>query len=268
MSNSPLRRLTKNARRATLIAVVIVGLLVGMLLFLVRHGKRQREDIDCKNKLRQLAVGALLYEAKHGTLPMGIETGPNGQRLHSWRIQVRSFFDAGHYDYHFDQAWDCESESGDFSVFPESNLAKGSNFVWANPYVCVLDEEDCIKHSQVSYLAVFGEQTAFPINRAVELDEITDGMENTILFVETLNSRTKWTEPMDLDFNTMSMKINDPLKPSVSSRHPGGANVVFVDGATYFVTEKITPAELRALLTIAGGENVTRRDLEKRGVIR
>jgi prepilin-type processing-associated H-X9-DG protein len=46
-----------------------------------------------------------------------------------------------------------------------------------------------------------------------------------------------------------------------SSKHPGGANVGLVDGRTRFARESISPAHLRALVTIAGDEGVTLDEL-------
>ena len=46
------------------------------------------------------------------------------------------------------------------------------------------------------------------------------------------------------------------------------ANVAFADGECFFMTDDITEKELRALLTIAGGEDVTRDDLIERGILK
>ena len=61
---------------------------------------------------------------------------------------------------------------------------------------------------------------------------------------------------------------SDRSKPSISSQHRGGANVVFVDGGVYFLSEEIEPQQLRALITISGGENVGRDRLVNEGLLR
>ncbi len=53
---------------------------------------------------------------------------------------------------------------------------------------------------------------------------------------------------------SMSFQLNDPKRPAISSKHPGGANVVLGDASTRFLRESITPGNLRALITINGGE--------------
>ena len=55
----------------------------------------------------------------------------------------------------------------------------------------------------------------------------------------------------------MSYRVNDPRRPGISSKHPGGANVGFADGSTRFLRESIVPGTLRALFTIAGGEAIS-----------
>ncbi len=66
-----------------------------------------------------------------------------------------------------------------------------------------------------------------------------------------------WTSPQDFDTRTMSFRINDPRRPGISSKHPGGANSVLADGGARFLWDTITPGNLRALFTIAGGEGIT-----------
>jgi prepilin-type processing-associated H-X9-DG protein len=52
----------------------------------------------------------------------------------------------------------------------------------------------------------------------------------------------------------MSLRINDRSASGPSSWHPGGANVVFVDGRCHFLKNTIRPRWLKPLFTIRGGE--------------
>jgi len=123
-------------------------------------------------------------------------------------------------------------------------------------------------NSAIDYSVIVGRETAFPIDRETKLSDITDGIENTILVVEAVGISASWTEPKDLEFDSMSFRINDKNQPGISSHHRHGAYVGFADGSCYFVTDKISESELRALITIAGGESVTRKDLIDRGILR
>ena len=102
----------------------------------------------------------------------------------------------------------------------------------------------------------------------MELDQITDGLENTILVVEVLSGSTFWTEPLDIEFDAMRFRIDDSENGEISGRHRGGVNAVFADGETFFLSNSVSADELRALLTIAGGEDVTRQELLDRGVLK
>lgn len=54
---------------------------------------------------------------------------------------------------------------------------------------------------------------------------------------------------------------------SISSYHPGGALVCFADLEVFLMTPSITEAELKALITIDGGEDTSRENLVSRGVL-
>jgi hypothetical protein len=97
----------------------------------------------------------------------------------------------------------------------------------------------------------------FPGPESVALDQVTDGTSDTILAVEVANVRIPWTKPQDLDLQTMSLQINDRHNPSISSNHPRMANVACADGSCRYISEWMTPIQLRAHATIAGGEKAS-----------
>ncbi len=132
------------------------------------------------------------------------------------------------------------------------------------------DEDfDPSRPRMTNYVAIVGSGTAFPGgDKSVSLEDITDGPENTILLVEIANSDIHWSEPRDLVFDEMSFKINDPAEPSISSPHADGPNVVFVDGRSHRLSESIPPDILRGLITINGGEKISRYDLKQQGFLR
>ena len=119
----------------------------------------------------------------------------------------------------------------------------------------------------MNYAVVVGETTAFPLNRPVKLEEITDGPENTILVIETLSGSSVWTEPLDVEFDDMKFRLNRNDNGELASKHRGGVNVGFADGEVYFLYDTVSEDELKALFTISGGEATTRQDLLDRGVL-
>ncbi len=53
----------------------------------------------------------------------------------------------------------------------------------------------------------------------------------------------------------MAGEINASAGQGISSKHPGGAQVVCADGSAHFVSELLPPEDVRALLTIDEGES-------------
>jgi len=198
-----------------------------------------------------ICLGLLCYEQDHSCLPMASELGPDGRSWHSWKSSIYpNYIVTSRSDYNRLQPWDSATNL---------NVAKAHVSYFCCPAGTKTHNDYCV---------VVGSETAFPPNAKVKLSQIRDGLENTILVVESAGFSTSWTEPKDLMFDTMSFTLNAKAKPSISSNHSNGAYVGFADGASYFLTDQITESELRALLTISGGEDVTRKDLLERGVLR
>jgi prepilin-type processing-associated H-X9-DG protein len=63
-------------------------------------------------------------------------------------------------------------------------------------------------------------------------------------------------EPRDLHITQMATTINPKAGQGISSLHPHGAMAAYVDGHIEKLPENLSPEQLRARLTIAGGEKV------------
>lgn len=106
------------------------------------------------------------------------------------------------------------------------------------------------------YLAVVGPGTLWPALGVCQIDDVIDGLSQTVAVVEVANSGIHWAEPRDLHVTQMSPQVNPTAGMGLSSRHKGGANVLFCDGGVHFIPDKTPPETIRALLTRAGGEDV------------
>ena len=216
--------------------------------------REQARRCSCNNNIRQITLSMHNYEASNKHLPIGIETSPDGSPYRSWRAHILPFLESNPTSYDPNSAWNSK---------PNTRFYDGTFGSWPEVWYCPSDST-----KRVNYAVVVGTETAFPPNQNVKLDEITDGLENTILVVETLSGSDKWTEPRDLQFDSMSFVISKSKNGEIGSRHTGGAYAGFADGEVHFITDAISPEELRTLLTIAGNEPITRQQLIDRGVIR
>jgi hypothetical protein len=103
----------------------------------------------------------------------------------------------------------------------------------------------------------------FPKGKSINLDDVTDGAENTIVLVEAHGLHIHWREPRDLEFSTMSLEINNDSIPSINSTHPGGPVVSFADTSYRQLADTITGADVIALLTRAAGDSPKQAELDK-----
>ncbi len=247
-----------------------LGALLAMAVPAIQQVREAGRRATCKNTIRQLGLGMLNYESAHGHLPIGIEESSKGTPFASWRPLVNPFLESAQQFYDPNFGWDSPQNARLYDGSQVVATDKGGG----NPRKVVLNSCPhwfwrCPSDSkiQTNYVVVVGNETAFPLNRSVALAEVTDGPENTILVVETLSSSSIWTEPRDIQFDSMKFVIDRIANGELASKHPDGVNVCFADGLAYTITDSITPAELRALLTISGGESVTRQDLLDRGIL-
>jgi hypothetical protein len=101
-----------------------------------------------------------------------------------------------------------------------------------------------------------GKTTAWPGRESLDLRSVSDGVESTLSIVEVKNSGIHWMEPRDLDFQTLTLRINPPgTTVGLSSPHHDGCHASCCDGHVVYLPNDTPPATLRAFLTRDGGED-------------
>src|SRR5437868_4622539 len=103
-------------------------------------------------------------------------------------------------------------------------------------------------------MAIIGAETMWPNEKTTKIFDVKDGTSNTILVVEVFNSGVHWMEPRDFHTTQMAPGINPPQGQGISSAHPNGAQVGFVDGSVRWLNNKLPSELLRGLITRDGGE--------------
>jgi hypothetical protein len=226
-------------------------------MFDAREGARSAQ---CISNLKQIGLGLLNYESRYGCFPPAYVADATGKPLYSWRVLLMAELDraegwfggqlAG--GFRFDEPWDSPNNS---------KLHKLTSYtVWH----CPSDPANA-GSNQTNFVAVVGPGTMFPSDgTSRRLAGVTDGPRNTLIVVEVIGAGIHWMEPKELDWRTMSFRLNDRTHPSVSSNHPYGGSgypgphVLTADDMVTNLSHNLRPETLRALLTIAGGERIER----------
>ena len=55
-----------------LVVIAIIGILVALLLPAVQKAREAARRAQCMNRMRQLSLGAMMYESNHRSLPPGV----------------------------------------------------------------------------------------------------------------------------------------------------------------------------------------------------
>lgn len=199
-------------------------------------------------------LGLWNYHDDHGSFPPAYFADETGKPIHSWRVLILPYIEAKplYEKYRFDEPWDGPNNS--------KLHAEIVDF-----YQCPRDPFWHEKQN-TNYVAVVGSETAWPGSKSVTHSDIKDGEENTIMLVEVENSGIHWMEPRDLEFDTMSFHINDPLGNSINGSHRFETGKLFwkrkipcvnaakCDGSVGSFPLSIDETSLKAFLTIDGKE--------------
>ena len=228
-------------------AVCLLGVIVVFVCLLLPavQGPRRGRRSPCKNNLKQIGLALHNYHDKYGSLPPAYIADENGKPMHSWRVLLLPFLDLQslYQKYRFDEPWDGPNNIKLLDEFPDA-------------FRCPNETKKNGRLRTTSYVAVVGDETIWPNQQSTRLEDITsqDGSTYTIAVVEIANSTISWTEPRDLVFDDLKFSFEHGTE--ISSQHPNGAHVVFVDGSVRYISNDIDPEKLRGLLTIDGGETI------------
>ena len=223
---------------------VILGIiLVGIALFspAIRTSRGAARRSQCVYNLKQIAVALHNYEQEYGALPPAYTVDAEGKPLHSWRTLILPY---------------CWPELR--TLYRSIDLTKPWNdpvnikaLETATPtvYRCpeVIDAAN-----KTTYLAIVAPGGCFLPDRPRKLAEITDGAANTLMVIEVDDDHAvPWMAPVDAD-EALVLSFG----PKTKSHHVGGVNAAFVDGSVRFLKNTISAPLRRAMISIAGHEEI------------
>lgn len=224
-----------------LVVISIIGILVAMTLPAVQQIREAARRTSCTNNLRQSGVALLSYETANERFPAGAEE----RTIHAWSSRILPYLDQSN-------LYDRLDFRKDWNAPPNNLLAKAELEVFSCPsspknysgktdYCGVRGSS----HSATRDLGFNG--CLFPVfqkHRPVKLASISDGTSCTIVVAEAVatNERTNgfWANGMNcIGHDDGSINNRNGGFDEIASLHPGGANAVFADGSTHFLSEML-----------------------------
>lgn len=268
-----------------LVVIAIIGVMVGLLLPAVQSAREAARRTSCMNNMMQLGLATHNFEFSMEHLPAGVTnpTGPIrneeiGQHV-SWTVLLLPYIEQQVLHRMFDQAAGVyapvnrDVRSLQVSTFMCPSFYLTTQVPYSNYAGCHHGSETPIDTTNNGLLF---------LNSAVQYHEIVDGSSNTILLGEMLpaesdlgwasgtratlrnaSSINLWPAPLPNQPARFGGQPVDPGSLTVGgfeSYHPGGANFVFGDGSTKFLTQSINPELLRQMGDRADAELMLRRD--------
>jgi hypothetical protein len=191
------------------------------------------------NNLKQIALAMHNYYAVHKHFPPAVVMGGEGGKTpHSWRVELLPFLEQKelYQAYHFDEPWNSPANLKVLKQMPAVYRAPTADAGATN----------------AAYYVLTGPGAIFHGGEPAEFKDVTDGLSNTILAVETARD-IPWTKPEDIAYDP-----NKPL-PKLGGLFEAGFNAAFGDGAVRFISEAIDKQMLRYLIEKADGHAIRLR---------
>ena len=244
-------RIKANTGGSPQIVAGTIGVGAALLLPAVQASRESARRSQCAHNLRQIGLALHTYHDAMGTFPPLYTVDANGKPLHSWRVLILPYIEQMRlYDQiRLDEPWDSEYNKQFHRLMIPVYRCPSSPVIGGTAYCC--------------YSGIAGEGFV-PAKKTQESDgisiaDIQDGTSNTLAVIE-VREPFCWMDPtadMTLDDLAKGIAVNGTDVPAgrAGSNHVGGCNALFFDAAVHFIQSTIDLRILRALGTIAGGEN-------------
>jgi hypothetical protein len=230
-----------------LVALVLLAVIGSLLWSAVDKARQAAQLANCIGQNKFMTLPMLMYEDKNGCFPPAYIADRQGRPAHSWRVVTLQIDMQGFYKrYRFDESWNSPHNRELAGGLP---MGMSGVYPW---YHCATDVGS--DRLDTSYVMVVGPNTISSGAKSRSYKEITKGSSYTVVIAEMSESGIHWMEPRDLNFETMSFKINDKNGVGIRSKHPGGVVVSMADGHQQVLSENTDPEVVKALFTINGNE--------------
>jgi len=253
-----------------LVVITIIGILISLLLPAVQSAREAARRIQCGNNLRQIGIGLHNYHAAHGCFPPGCSE-PSG-KLIAWSVFLLPFIeqDNVHRQFRFDKKFSADENSDATRIIISTYLCPSTNRLGTGRTGAVTSEGNSSHPNGMActdYGGMYGWSNlstgktlpgVMVYDRAISIDQITDGTSNTIIVAEDTGRGWKkngeWSNGQNI-FD-QSDKINVSQNNEMWSDHSGGINAAFCDGSIHFLSDQMSAETVAALCSRSGGEVV------------
>jgi hypothetical protein len=257
--------------RASLPAIPLVGgaglgsggasapILVALLLPAVQQARTAARRTQSRNNLKMIGLALHNYYGTYQAFPTGTHANNKlkAEKRLSWIADTLVLLGRGTVSerINFKKAWDDEANA---------EALKQSIPELLNPGVAAPPDP---KFGVTHYVGIAGigkdapmlpitdkRAGVFGYNRITKIQDITDGLSNTMGVTESSKDYGPWGAggPSTIRALTKKPYVNGP--DGLGGPYPGGMNVLLMDGSVRFISENIDPSVLEAMSTIAGGE--------------
>jgi prepilin-type N-terminal cleavage/methylation domain-containing protein/prepilin-type processing-associated H-X9-DG protein len=223
-----------------LVVVAVIGLVIALLLPSVRTSREAARRNQCLNNTKQISLGLLNYNSAKNEFPPAYTTDTDGKPLHSWRTLLIPFLETIDLRLptgNLDKRWDDPANS------------KLLNAGWPFPQCPSVADLG----NRTTYLAIVTPTSFIQPTLPRKLADVKDGQAGTIVFMDANEKHAvPWMAPVDAD-ESLALGICDPEWPG---QHGNLTTVSFADGHGKSIFAGISPDVMRAIISIAGNENL------------
>ena len=221
-----------------IVCVGIIGLLIALLLPAVRTARPAASRNACINNLKQIALALHNYNDVYKAFPPAYTVDAEGKPLHSWRTLILPYLEetALYETIDLSKPWDDPENADAFNAR-------------ISAYQCPEAQDGT---NQTAYLAIVAPDGFFKPIEPRHFSDVIDKTSDTIMLVEApIDRAVPWMSPQDAD-EQLLMEIGSNSKLP----HTGIFGVAFVDGHVRLLDSGLPTATRRALITIAGGDQL------------
>lgn len=211
-------------------------IITAVMLPAIQAARSAAQRMEQTNNARQIALAVLNYESANARFPERFKASSDGTPLLSWRVMILPYLDENELfnKFRLDEPWDSPHN---LPLAAEIPAVFRDRFVTDPTRTCIV--------------AAAAKGAVFEVAEGIRIRDITDGMSNTLMFVECDPSlAVVWTQPEDLRFD-----LENPSS-GLGSRRNGGFIAAFCDGSTRTISASTDPPVLRRLVLRADGEAI------------